>query len=67
MRLLLGIDIGTQGTKTAVFTEDGTCLGDALVSSRPHKPSPGSLEEDANEQVEAVLATIRQCLQSAKV
>ena len=43
---LIGIDIGTQGTKAALFTEDGRCLAEAFQKSDLYQPSPGIVEED---------------------
>lgn len=62
MQLLIGIDIGTQGTKTVLQREDGLCVAEAFVRSRPSQPTPGTVEEDPEHQLEAVLGTIRECL-----
>lgn len=62
MRLLLGIDVGTQGTKAVLHREDGACLAEAFVRSRPLRPAPGVVEEDPEDQLRAVLAAIRDCL-----
>jgi len=65
--LLVGVDIGTQGTKAALFDTRGRCLARAFVKSRLHQPKPGIVEEDPERQVASVCATIAQCLKSAKV
>ena len=64
--LLIGVDIGTQGTKTALFTPAGRCLAKAFEPSRLHKPQPGVVEEDPDVQVDSVCRTIRQCVRSAR-
>ena len=64
--LLLGIDIGTQGTKAALFTARGRCLARAFEPSQLHKPQPGVVEEDPDRQVASVCRTIRQCMASAR-
>ena len=62
MHLLIGIDIGTQGTKTVLQHEDGSCLAESFQRSRPSQPTPGALEEDPEHQLESVLTTIKDCL-----
>jgi xylulokinase len=65
MRLLFGIDVGTQGTKTVLYREDGVYLAEAFIRSRPRHPAPGAVEEDPEDQVGSVLGTIRECLAQA--
>lgn len=67
MSILVGVDIGTQGTKTALYGEDGKLLTEAFVASKPHTPAPGVVEENPEDQFEAVLETLRQCMAVATV
>jgi xylulokinase len=67
MKGLIGIDIGTQGTKTALFDEAGACLATALRPSKLHQPGPGVVEEDPDDQLAAVCQGIRACVKSARV
>ena len=62
MRLLLGVDLGTQGTKAVLHSEDGACLAESFVRSQPRHPAPGAVEEDPADQLASVIATIRDCL-----
>ena len=62
MSLLLGIDLGTQGTKAVLHREDGACLAEAFVRSQPRHPAPGAVEEEPADQLASVIATIRDCL-----
>jgi len=66
-KYLIGIDIGTQGTKTALFTEKGECLAEAFQKSDLYQPSPGVVEEDPETQVSSVCNTIKECVEKAKV
>lgn len=59
---LIGIDIGTQGTKAAIFSEKGECLAEAFKKSNILQPQPGVAEENPEEQVNAVCHTIDQLL-----
>lgn len=64
---LIGIDIGTQGTKAAVFTDDGECLAQSFVPSRLHRPQPGVVEEDPEKQLSSVCGAIRKCMKDAAI
>lgn len=66
-KLLVGVDVGTQGTKAAVFDDAGRCLGQAFEPSRLHRPAPGVVEEDPERQVVSVCRAIRRSLAAARV
>jgi xylulokinase len=59
---LLGIDIGTQGTKAVLFDRDGRALASAFRKSRLHQPAAGVVEEDPEHQFRAVCRCIKACL-----
>jgi xylulokinase len=67
MRTLIGVDIGTQGTKAALFTEVGECLAQAFVPSKLHRPSPGVVEEDPEQQFDSVCRTVRKSVRDAGI
>ena len=67
MKTLIGVDIGTQGVKAAVFAADGRCLGQAFAPSRLIRPRPGVVEEDPEAQVDGVCRTIGLSLRRARV
>ena len=60
---LIGIDIGTQGTKAALFSEDGTAIAEAFQKSNLIQPEPGVVEEIPEEQLDAVCNTIKELLE----
>jgi xylulokinase len=62
---LVGVDIGTQGTKAALFDNEGRCLAEAYEKSELLHPEPGAMEEDPERQVASVLRTIRQCVEAS--
>jgi len=64
-RKLIGVDIGTQGTKAALFSGDGESIATAFVRSNLHRPEAGVVEENADEQYAAVCATIRECVENS--
>jgi xylulokinase len=61
-QLLLGIDVGTTGTKAALFTPDGRlrALGQAEYSIQ--HPRPGWAEQDPEDWWQAVCTAVRQAL-----
>ena len=64
---LIGVDIGTQGTKAALFSADGTCHASAFRASKLRRPGAGRVEEDPEDQVKSVFATIRACLSKSRI
>ncbi len=62
--LLVGVDIGTQGTKAGVFDAAGRCVAEAFEESRRHEPGGGVVEEDPERQVGSVCRTVRACVKS---
>lgn len=67
MAVLLGIDIGTQGTKAAAFDADGTLVASAFEASRLHRPKAGVVEEDPLRQFGSVCRTIKQCVEGGRI
>jgi xylulokinase len=64
---LIGVDIGTQGTKAALFTERGRCRAVAFEKSRLRRPAPGVVEEDPERQTASVCRTIKRCVNEAGI
>ena len=54
MKTLLGIDLGTSGTKTVLFTEEGKVLAQKTVEYPLHQPQNGWAEQDPNDWWNAV-------------
>ena len=64
---LLGIDIGTSGTKTLVLGPDGKVAGTATSPHTLTTPKPGWAEQDPLEWWSAVQKSIRAALRDAKI
>jgi xylulokinase len=62
---LLGIDIGTQGTKAVLFDASGEAVASAFRKSRLERPKPDVVEEDPEFQFETVCQCIRSCLEES--
>ena len=65
--ILIGIDIGTQGTKAAAFDADGTVVATAFEASRLSRPRVGVVEEDPARQFASVCHTIKQCVEKGRI
>jgi xylulokinase len=64
--MLIGIDIGTQGTKAALFSENGRAISEAFQKSNLFQPEPGVVEEDPEEQLDAVCNTIKELIEKTQ-
>ncbi len=64
---LLGIDIGTSGTKTLLCDEDGTVLATAMSPHAIYSPKPGWSEQHPDDWWTAVCAATKAVLKKAKV
>ena len=65
MQHLVGIDLGTQGVKGALYAADGRCQAEAFEASQPRRPEPGVVEEDPDFQVASTCRVIRRCLEQS--
>ena len=59
MAYLLGIDIGTSGTKTVLFNEKGEQIASALSEYPMSQPNVGWAEQDPKDWWDATVNTIR--------
>ena len=64
---LVGVDIGTQGTKGVLYDLRGTCLSQAFRKSRLYQPAAGMVEEDPEYQLQTVCQVIKACVKEAGV
>jgi len=58
MNYLIGIDLGTSGTKTILFDEDGRLLASSTVEYPMHQPKNGWAEQDPADWWNAACKTI---------
>ena len=59
MRYLIGIDIGTSGTKTVLFDENGNNVRQMTVEYPMSQPKNGWAEQDPEDWYNAVLKTLK--------
>ena len=59
---LLGVDIGTSGTKTVLFDTSGTAVASATVEYPLYQPKNGWAEQEPDDWWDAAVSTIRSVL-----
>ena len=62
MEYLIGIDLGTSGTKTVLFDVNGTPVASHTVEYPLHQPRNGWAEQDPHDWWDAVQKTVRAVL-----
>ncbi len=67
MNCLLGIDIGTSGTKTVLFDETGASLASSTVEYPLYQPQNGWAEQDPDDWYRASIQTIRNVIKTSGV
>ena len=67
MSYLLGIDIGTSGTKTLICDEDGRVLATAMAEHRIFSPKPGWSEQAPEDWWQATCIATKNVLKKAKL
>ncbi len=59
---LIGVDLGTSGTKAALYQIDGTKLAEASVEVPLYYPKPGIVEQENQDFYTSAAATVRRCI-----
>ncbi|NLP46982.1 MAG: xylulokinase [Epulopiscium sp.] len=67
MAYLLGIDIGTSGTKTVLFNTEGKTIASATAEYSMQQPYIGWAEQNPEDWWEATCTTIQQVLKTSRV
>ena len=67
MKYLIGIDLGTSGTKTVLFTEDGTAICSATDEYPLYQPENGWAEQDPADWWNACTATVKKVLKDSGI
>ncbi|MCC6797089.1 MAG: xylulokinase [Candidatus Hydrogenedentes bacterium] len=60
MAIVIGVDVGTSGTKAVAINERGTLIASALVEYPLLTPKPGWAEQDPAEWKSAALSALKQ-------
>ena len=59
-RYLIGIDVGTTGTKSMLFSDTGTVVAHAYRGYSLSNPNVGESEQDALDWWSAIVETVRE-------
>jgi len=64
---LIGVDVGTMGTKAAVIDADGRLMADAYDELKLHYPRPGWVEQYPEDFYRSAIRTIRQAMKKSRI
>lgn len=67
MKYLIGVDIGTTGTKIALFNTEGEMIAEAYEESKLYYPKPGWVEQDPEDFYKSTCNTVREVISKSKV
>ena len=67
MTYLLGIDLGTSGTKTVLFDTAGKTIASATVEYPLYQPANGWAEQDPEDWWQACITTVKQVLADSQI
>ena len=67
MKYLIGIDVGTSGTKTVLFDETGDVLASSTVEYPMYQPQNGWAEQDPVDWWNASVATIKDVISQSGI
>ena len=67
MEYVIGVDLGTSGTKTVLFDRQGHTVASSLVEYPMYQPYNGWAEQDPEDWVQAAFTTIRDVLTKSQV
>jgi xylulokinase len=64
---LIGVDLGTMGTKAAIFDAEGQLLASAYEETKLYYPQPGYVEQASEDFYGSSVRTIRQCVETSGI
>ena len=64
---LLGVDLGTSSTKSALYTIEGVLVAEASMEVPIYYPSPGIVEQDNDDFYRTAAHTVKECLQKSGI
>jgi xylulokinase len=66
-KYIIGIDIGTQGTKTSLVSTAGKIVADSFEDSKLIRPGTGMVQQDADDIYFSVLRTIKDVVEKSGI
>jgi xylulokinase len=62
---LIGVDLGTSSTKSALFSADGTLVAEASAEVPLYHPQPGVVEQENDDFYQTAAQTVRHCVEQS--
>ncbi len=66
-KYLIGVDLGTSGTKAALYQIDGKLVSEAFVEVPLFYPKPGVVEQESDHFYTSAAQTVKKCVESSGV
>jgi xylulokinase len=66
-KYVVGVDLGTSGTKAALYQIDGKLISDASVEVPLFYPKPGVVEQENEDFYTSAARTVRKCIESSGI
>ncbi|MRR32603.1 xylulose kinase, partial [bacterium] len=66
-KYLIGVDLGTSGTKAALYQVNGKKIAEDSTEVPIYYPKPGTVEQDQPDFYETAAQTVRNCLQASGI
>jgi len=66
-KYLVGVDLGTSGTKAALYQIDGKLISEASVEVSLFYPKPGVVEQENEDFYTSAAQTVKKCIESAGI
>ena len=66
-KYLIGVDLGTSGTKAALYQYDGKLISEASVEVPLFYPEPGVVEQENEDFYTSAAQTVRRCIESSGI
>src|SRR5512135_1923302 len=64
-RYLIGVDLGTSGTKAALYRIDGTLVSNAALDVPLFYPKPGVVEQENEDFYTSAAQTVRESIEAS--
>lgn len=64
---VIGVDIGTTGTKTGLYDRNGRLVSEAFEESVLRYPNPGQVEQDPEDIFHSVLNTVKKAMAASRL
>src|SRR3989337_644267 len=64
---LIGVDLGTSSTKSALFHANGTLVAEYTVEVPLYYPRPGVVEQENDDFYRSAAQTVKHCLEQSGV